>query len=42
MDFEADVRTPRPADLHAMRQALEVAGVEFIDGPEPGVRLKEG
>jgi predicted transcriptional regulator len=41
-DFESGVATPRPADLLAMRQALEDAGVEFIDGDRPGVRLRKG
>jgi hypothetical protein len=27
-------------DLEAMRHALEAAGVEFLNGGQPGVRLK--
>lgn len=40
--FELERRTPMPANLAAIRAAMEVAGVEFIDpnGGGPGVRLK--
>lgn len=36
-DFEAERRSPMPANLRAIRQALEQAGVEIL-APEPGVR----
>jgi transcriptional regulator with XRE-family HTH domain len=40
--FEAGQRKPVPATLQALRQALEAAGVIFIDenGGGSGVRLK--
>ncbi|MER9248369.1 helix-turn-helix domain-containing protein [Mesorhizobium sp. M0074] len=41
VDFERGARVPHPNNMAAIRQALEVAGIEFI--PEnsggPGVRL---
>ena len=41
-DFERGAREPIRNTLHALRQALEDAGVEFIaeNGGGPGVRLK--
>ena len=41
--FELERRTPIPANLAAIRQALEAAGVEFIDpnGGGPGLRLRK-
>jgi transcriptional regulator with XRE-family HTH domain len=39
-DFEKGRRVPSINNLAAIRRALEVAGVEFIDGDQPGVRLK--
>jgi transcriptional regulator with XRE-family HTH domain len=41
--LEAGVHEPRPATLQVVRQALESAGVEFIDenGGGPGVRLRK-
>lgn len=41
-DFERGAREPIRNTLHALRQALENAGVEFIaeNGGGPGVRLK--
>jgi transcriptional regulator with XRE-family HTH domain len=38
-DFEKGRRVPSINNLAAIRRALEVAGVEFIDGDQPGVRL---
>ena len=40
--LEAGVHEPRPATLQVVREALERAGVEFIDenGGGPGVRLR--
>lgn len=38
-DFEKGRRTPSINNLAAIRRALELAGVEFIDGDQPGVRL---
>ena len=40
-DFDAGVLTLRPPDLDAIQHALERAGVEFIDGEQPGVRLRK-
>jgi transcriptional regulator with XRE-family HTH domain len=41
-DFERGARTPYARTLVAIRNALELAGVEFIErnGGGPGVRLK--
>jgi len=41
-DYEAGVSAPREADLKAIREALERAGVELIDGDQPAVRLRKG
>ena len=41
-DFETGVLTLRPADLEAIRGALERAGAEFTNGEGPGVRLRKG
>ncbi|WP_035984151.1 helix-turn-helix transcriptional regulator [Bradyrhizobium sp. STM 3843] len=38
-DFEKGRRIPSVNNLAAIRRALEAAGVEFIDGDQPGVRL---
>jgi transcriptional regulator with XRE-family HTH domain len=38
-DFEKGRRVPSINNLAAVRRALEAAGVEFIDGDQPGVRL---
>jgi len=38
-DFEKGRRVPSINNLAAIRRALEAAGVEFIDGDQPGVRL---
>jgi len=42
-DFEADRRTPYPANMAAIVGALEQGGVQFIEenGGGPGVRLRE-
>jgi predicted transcriptional regulator len=40
-DYETGAGTPRGADLEAIQRALEAAGVEFIDGARPGVRLRK-
>ena len=42
-DFEGASRRPNSANLTALRDALEAAGVAFIDpnGGGPGVRLRE-
>ncbi|MGA7808668.1 helix-turn-helix domain-containing protein [Bradyrhizobium sp.] len=37
-DFEKGRRIPSINNLAAIRRALEAAGVEFIDGDQPGVR----
>ncbi len=39
-DFEKGRRVPSINNLAAIRRALEAAGVEFIDGDQPGLRLK--
>ena len=38
-DFEKGRRVPSINNLAAIRRALEAAGVEFIDGDQPGVRF---
>ncbi len=38
-DFEKGRRVPSINNLAAIRRVLEAAGVEFIDGNQPGVRL---
>ena len=38
-DFEKGRRVPSINNLAAIRRVLEAAGVEFIDGGQPGVRL---
>jgi len=41
-DFEAELGgVTRAADLEAITGALERAGVEFINGDRPGVRLRK-
>jgi DNA-binding XRE family transcriptional regulator len=40
VSFEKGQRTPNLNNLRAIRAALEAAGVEFIDGIGPGVRLR--
>jgi transcriptional regulator with XRE-family HTH domain len=42
-DFERGARVPYPRTLEDIREALETAGVEFIDenGGGPGVRLQK-
>ena len=40
-DFEGEFGKPKPEDLKAIQDALERAGVEFIDGEQPGVRLRK-
>lgn len=38
-DFESGRRQPGHRTLAAIRSAFEAAGIEFIDGDEPGVKL---
>jgi transcriptional regulator with XRE-family HTH domain len=38
--FEKCERTPMPANLAALKAALEAAGVIFTNGDEPGVKLR--
>ena len=38
--FEAGKGEPRRSTLSVIRLALEAAGVEFINGEQPGVRLR--
>jgi transcriptional regulator with XRE-family HTH domain len=40
IDFENENRVPTRNNLAAIRRALETAGIEFIGGDKPGVRLK--
>jgi predicted transcriptional regulator len=40
-EYEAGIGIPRASDLQAIKAALERAGVEFIDGDRPGVRLRK-
>jgi hypothetical protein len=40
-DFETGVLALTPDDLDAIQDALERAGVEFIDGDSPGVRVRK-
>ncbi len=40
-DFETARRVPLINNLSAVRRALEGAGVEFIDGDRPGVRIRK-
>ena len=37
--FEGEAAESRQATLAVLRQAFELAGVEFINGDQPGVRL---
>jgi transcriptional regulator with XRE-family HTH domain len=39
--FERGHVMPIPATLKVLRQTLEEAGVEFTNGDQPGVRLKQ-
>jgi transcriptional regulator with XRE-family HTH domain len=38
--FELEKTEPNRATLVVLRQTFEGAGVEFLDGDQPGVRLK--
>jgi len=40
VDFERERRTVSTDTLASIQSALEAAGVEFINGTQPGVRLK--
>jgi transcriptional regulator with XRE-family HTH domain len=40
-DFERGARTPHARTLRDLRQAFEEAGIVFMNGDEPGVRLKK-
>lgn len=42
-DFESGARTPRPATLRAMQDAIEAAGIQLIatNGGGPGVRWRD-
>ena len=42
MDYEMGKLTLRPADLNVIQHALERAGIEFIDGDRPGLRMRNG
>jgi transcriptional regulator with XRE-family HTH domain len=38
-DFEREARAPYERTLTDMQRALEAAGIEFINGPKPGVKI---
>jgi transcriptional regulator with XRE-family HTH domain len=38
--FELEQTSPNPATLVVLQQTFERSGVEFIDGDQPGVRLR--
>ena len=40
-DYEAEHGHLGPDDIKVIRDALEFANVEFIDGDRPGVRLRQ-
>lgn len=40
VEFEACRRNPVGTNLAAIRDTLEAAGIAFIDGEEPGVKLR--
>lgn len=40
MRFETEQNVPRPATVTALKVELERRGIEFLNGGEPGVRLK--
>ena len=40
--LEAGISQPRRATLDVIRRSFEVAGVEFTNGGQPGVRLVKG
>lgn len=41
VEFEAGRRDPVGANFEAIRRTLETAGIAFIDGEEPGVKLRK-
>ena len=41
IDFETQRRLVAKDSVQAIQRALEAAGVEFTDGDEPGVRMKQ-
>ena len=41
LQFENNGRLPRILDLEAVREAFEVAGVEFTNGDNRGVKLRK-
>ena len=40
ISFELGWRVPAPERIQAIQRALEEAGIEFIMGDEPGVKVK--
>ena len=40
-DYETGVGMPEPSDLEAIQSALEWAGVDFINGDAPSVKLRK-
>jgi DNA-binding XRE family transcriptional regulator len=38
--FELGKASPNASTLTVLRQAMEAAGVEFLDGDAPGIRLR--
>jgi transcriptional regulator with XRE-family HTH domain len=41
MGFESGRKVPTRNNMNAIQAALEAAGVEFINGDQPGVRLRK-
>ena len=39
-DFERGATTPRPQTLDQILAAFEAAGIEFLNGNRPGVRIR--
>ena len=40
--FERSGRVVAAGAVHTMQHTLEAAGIEFLDGEEPGVQLRKG
>jgi transcriptional regulator with XRE-family HTH domain len=40
-DFERGATKPHPRTLTRIAQAFEAAGIEFLNGDAPGVRLRD-
>jgi hypothetical protein len=42
LNYESGIGLTATADIATMQTVLEIAGVEFIDGDRPGVRMAKG